>query len=238
MAYGDFAYTPPVNQVLIVECWGASGAGSFGNGPVNPGGGGGGGAYSRRAGIAVTAGVPELVRVGGPYNVPSNHESSFRGIQDPLALYGTSAGFLSAGLGGLASGGVGDVKFSGGDGAFNVDPSGGGGGSSAGRNGNGNNGSTPNGGAAPVGGAAGGNGGPPGEGPAADGQPGFAPGGGGGGAGTFSVTQPNGGTGREGAVVIWEDRGVWPPVGQTPLASYGSPPPGPVPKTPKSAVFM
>jgi len=59
--------------------------------------------------------------------------------------------------------------------------------------------------------------------------------GGGGGAG---VPGGVGGSGGDGAVVIWEDRGVWPPIGQVPLASFGSPPPTPVPKTAKSAAIM
>lgn len=241
MAYGDFSYTPPVNQTVIGECWGGGGAGHIGQNFPSMGGGGGGSAYARRFAIALTAGIPVLCRVGGPGGVATNHESIFvNNIVGVVAVPGNNAPFGGNGLGGAAGSCVGDVAFSGGDGAafpgFVPSP-GGGGGSSGGRSSNGNNGSITAGGTAPVGGGAGGNGGAMGDSPGGDGFPGSGPGGGGGGGGSApSQSQP--GDGAEGAVVIWEDRGVWPPVGQTPLASFGSPPPSPVPKTAKSAMMM
>lgn len=237
--YGDFAYNPPVNQTVIAECWGGGSQGRIGQGPNTPGCGGGGGAYSRKAGIALTGGGSYLVRVGAPKHIAAPHESLFVNGGVVLADGAVEAVFHGPGIGGQAANGTGDVKFSGGSGApypGDIVSDGGGGGSSAGRGGNGNDGGFPAAGATVSGGGPAAAGGlqPDGNGVSVLSGPG-----GGGGGGSTGTVQTNPGVGFEGAVVLWEDLGVWPPIGQTPLASYGSPPANPSsPKTAKSATFM
>ncbi len=245
MSFGDFTWTPAATQNVIAECWGAGGKGRLGSNAPDMGPGGGGGAYSRKAGIAVVSGVGESIRVGGPGGVPSNHESFFRNNLTVQAREGGNAAFHTAGAGGLASASVGTVKFDGGNGgigSFGVLSAGGGGGSSASRSQAGATGGVPAGGTLLTNGSgAGGDGGTGGTNtPTGDGHVGLGPGGGGGGGGSATVTQNNPGDGAEGAVVIWQDLGVWPPFGQTPLATFGTPPSNPVrpPKDRKSGFVM
>lgn len=248
MSFGDFTYTPLVNRTVIAECWAGGGQGRIGqffdanNQWMGPGGGGG--AYSRKFAIPLTALVGYAVRVGAPGQSPSNHESFFINLLTCYAVPGGNAAFQLNGLGGAAAAGAGDVKYSGGDGApytspDNVARPGGGGGSSASRSGNGSPGSGQAGGTV----AGGGDGGPGGHiGPGGAGGAGLGPGGGGGGGGTPQNGGDPGSTAgpaAEGAVVLWEDLGVWPPFGQIPLAAYGTPPANPVSrKATKSATFM
>jgi len=221
MSYGDFTYTPVANITVIAECWGAGGGGRIGqSGGPWEGPGGGGGGYSRKAGIALTGGVGYLVRVGAPGLIAAPHESLF-GAPVCKANGGANAGFQDTGAaGGSTTGAIGDVNFSGGNGsAYPGDGPhfGGGGGSSAGRNSNGNNGAVNPGGSDPGCGGKGGDGSIGGSG----GQAGIAPGGGGGGGDTTFVSGGNA-DGAEGCVILWQDLGVWPPIGQTPIYTAGT----------------
>ena len=229
MGQNNFTWICPVGVTrVIAECWGA-GAGGY----TGWGAGGGGGAYSRRS-LAVTPGNPYNVAQGlsgGPFQ--NGDRSTFTAdlalICDAL---GGSTGFTGPNPGGQASGGTGDVKFSGGSGfvpgagALN----GGGGGGSADDTGDGADGLGPSGGAPR---ARGGGGGAGASNTVTNSSPGTGPGGGGGGAvgGTSA-------TGADGGVVLWNDTGAigWPAVtANPPLASFGStPPPPPPPFNPKA----
>jgi hypothetical protein len=231
-SYGDIAYVSPANQTVIAECWGGGSQGRIGQGPNTPGCGGGGGAYARKAGIALIAGGTYLVRVGAPKHIAAAHESLFINGGVVLADGAVEAVFHGPGIGGQAASSVGDVKFSGGSGApypGDIASDGGGGASSAGRSSAGNDGSFPAPGATIVdGGGPGAFGGlqPDGNGVSVTTGPG-----GGGGGGSTGTVQTNPGFGFQGAVVLWLDGGVWPPVG-SPVASFGAPPPLPTPPTP------
>lgn len=243
MSYGDTTYTPPSNITVIAECWGSGGQGRLGtffdsnNRFMGPGGGGG--AYARKAGLVLTGGTPYSVRVGAPGQIAAPHESFFITDLTCKASFGTNATNdttpgMGNGKGGTAAASVGDVKFSGGDGQAYLGPDntarpGGGGGSSATRVSDGAPGVGQTGGLI-LGGGNGGDGGH--AGPGGAGVGGRAPGGGGGGGGTpASALDPGStaGPGSEGAVVIWEDVGVWPPPdsgpGSVPLYQAGTPPP-------------
>lgn len=201
-ASGTFTVPSGVTS-LTVECWGGGGRG--GTRTTNGvGGGGGGGGYSRSV-IAVTPGAPYSVNVGaGSTSTAAGGDSWFGSTSTVMAKGGTSSqnNSATAGTGGLASQGVGTVKFSGGDGRVGNTSGtdfGGGGGSSAGIGGNGNNATNQNGAPAPVGGGDGGSGRYSSQG---DGSSGSAPGGGGGGAlRTISGTR-NGGNGANGQVIV------------------------------------
>lgn len=201
-----------------VEVWGAGGSGGYADGTGKQvGSGGGGGAYSKKLAVPVQAGHGYTATCGAPgARVPgldptSGGDSWFLSSGTVLAKGGHSVigseGFI-AGQGGQASGGIGDTKFSGGNGGTGVNAktsSGGGGGSSAGSAANGNNGTNgaglaaQPGGSAPTGGGAGGASGTSDD-STAIAVNGSAPGGGGGG-GTYSGV-PNCGSGGPGKVSI------------------------------------
>lgn len=245
-ASGTYNFTVPAGVTqLTVETWGAGGSGgpavnnaTFGGGTS----GGGGGAYSRRTISVVPGSVhPLTVGNGGPgilgtaSYVQAGNDGQGTSFGSPTTVYaeGGQGGwnndwtdyyginihaFTSTrhGLGGQAANGIGDVRFSGGDGGYGYDGgamggvhnagvfgSGGGGGSSAGTSGNGSDGAngilcvfcTSAGGSAPTGGGAGGAG--------QDGGAGFTgniPGGGGGGTSRFGPFISGGGA--DGRVVI------------------------------------
>lgn len=204
---------------ITVEAWGGGGAGGGQSITSDGGGGGGGGAYSKKNTLAVVAGTSYTVVVGsGGTGVAggtggNGGDSYFINTSTVLAKGGIggapSSGTPPAGgLGGAAASGVGDVKFSGGQGGRGRDNNtgrGGPGGSSAGTAANGTSGpdpySTMTASAAPAGGGIGGDGGD-------DSFDGFAPasgnGGGGGGSGEawFSGWLQSGGNGAGGKVVI------------------------------------
>jgi gliding motility-associated-like protein len=209
---------------VIIEAWGGGGAGGGNETAQNGGGGGGGGAYSKSV-ITVTPGQTYAVTVGnGGVGIAgaagtAGGDSWFKDATTILAKGGTEgnapagAGGL-AGLGGLASSGIGTVKYSGGNGGAgntNVAGFGAGGGSSAGYTANGTVGSdagtfatsaTPaKGGVAPNGGGNGGDG--QNTILSGDGQSGFNPGGGGGGSSDIELgSNVAGGVGANGRIIL------------------------------------
>lgn len=209
-------WTAPAGITSVdVEVWGGGGAGGGQNQNSDGGGGGGGGAYSKKLSIAVVPGNNYTVTVGaGGAGVTSGTgntggDSYFINATTVMAKGGVggqpSTGSPPAGgLGGAAATGVGDVKYSGGNGGRGRDSGtgrGGPGGSSAGTGANGTDGpdpySTMTAAAAPVGGGIGGDGGNTGD----DGNaPASGRGGGGGGSGEGSSMI--GGAGAGGQVLI------------------------------------
>jgi hypothetical protein len=205
-AAGTFSFTVPAGVTSItVETWGAGGkGGSTSGGSSNETGGGGGGAYSRGV-LPVTPGNIYTIKVGAGSTSTTAGDSSY--IKSTsflvLAMGGSSVvnNSTSGVSGGQLANGIGDFKFSGGNGANGSNSNyGGGGGSSAGTATNGSNGSTNNsaGGVAPAGG---GNGGAGGAANPSNGNPGIAPGGGGGGVRSGGNDQ-TGGSGATGQVKI------------------------------------
>lgn len=204
---------PPGVRLVQVEVWGGGGAGARrrdgGAGSAGSGGGGGGGAYARSI-LTVTPGQTYTVNVGAggrsareAWDIPFSHgeDSWFNNTSTILAKGGSSAveNSPTGAAGGQTSSSIGDVRFSGGNGA---DGSGitysGGGGSSAGTGADGNTAIDVNGATAPGGGGDGGDGVTD---TPMDGFPGKLPGGGGGGAlkpHEFSVII-NGGSGAAGS---------------------------------------
>ncbi|MDX9881255.1 MAG: choice-of-anchor L domain-containing protein [Prolixibacteraceae bacterium] len=227
------SFTVPAGVISVdVEAWGGGGAGGGQSSNQDGGGGGGGGAYSRKNSITVTPGNNYTVVVGaGGAGVTAGNgnaggDSYFIDISTVLAKggaggsrsYGTPP---AGGLGGVAANGVGDVKYSGGQGEKGRNSNtgrGGYGGSSAGTGANGWSGpqtwvtATYPTASTPTGGAHGGNGG---NADGANGSPGSAPGGGGGGSAEGS--NRTGGSGGAGQVVIW-----WKPTASFTAASQSS----------------
>ncbi len=201
---------PATITKITVEAWGAGGRGSArttGNNVALAGGGGG--AYSRSE-FTVTPGDTFDLYVGaGATNTSAGGDSWFGSVSTVMAKGGGSVANNSntPGAGGLASAGVGTVKFNGGTGALGTGGSfGGGGGSSGGTAAAGvyPDGTTTvrTGGTAPAGGGDGGAGAASGV----VGQEGAAPGGGGGGgyrAGSGTTQAP--GNGAPGRVVVTYD---------------------------------
>jgi parallel beta-helix repeat protein len=199
---GTFTWIAPAGvSSVTVEVWGGGGEG--GTRTFNGGsGGGGGGAYSRKASIPVTPGNSYSVVVGaGATTTASGGDSYFINNGTVLAKGGGSVtnDNSNGAQGGQASAGVGDTKYSGGNGASAGSGRGGGGGSSAGTAANGNNGSGSSGGTAPTGGGAGGGGRLSTTGNGSDGS---LPGGAGGGAYKSSSGTASGGRGQDGQVRI------------------------------------
>ena len=137
---GAGTWTVPAGvSSAIIECIGGGGTGNNGTG------GGGGGAYSKKNSLALTSGasISYSVGAGGGEWSPGG-DTWFKSTSDVLAkggamAYGNPAKY--GGGGGQASGGVGDVKYSGGNGGLGTNNyNGGGGGGAGGGNGNGNNG--------------------------------------------------------------------------------------------------
>jgi hypothetical protein len=193
---------------LVVECWGAGGAGARAttSGSSGSRAGGGGGAYARKT-IAVSTGQTFQLRVGqGGISFPQVHgENTLFDVFDTLVLAagGRTASFNSttSGLGGKSDDSVGDVKHDGGDG-------GGGGGASASGGGGGAGGTIAAGGDGHWSGTAGAGGnndggnGASGVGACNHGNLGQGYGGGGSGARFGCSTAFNGGNGANGAIRI------------------------------------
>lgn len=187
---GIFTVPAGVTQITV-ECWGGGGNGGArtSNGIA---GGGGGGAYARKL-VTVTPGN-YTVTVGS-----SGQDSWFGTNSTVLAKGGsTPIGNVTTGAsGGAAAGSIGDIVFSGGNGASSGGGISGGGGSSAGNSANGNNAATGAGGAAPTGGGKGADG----ISNKGTGNAGNNPGGGGSG-GYQNGTGGTGGAGAPGQVII------------------------------------
>lgn len=141
-------WTAPTGVTSVTaEVWGGGGGGGGQNLASDGGGGGGGGAYSKKLNIAVTPGNNYTVTVGGGGTGSAGCTASTAGGDSWFSTSGTvlakggSPGACSTGTppaggaGGVAASGVGDTKFSGGQGEIGRDsPTGRGGygGSSAG----------------------------------------------------------------------------------------------------------
>lgn len=214
-------FTVPCGIIQItVEAWGGGGAGGSRANGDGSGGGGGGGAYARKV-VTVIPGNTYAVNVGvGAKKTATTFtpasDSWFGSTSTLLAKCGQTmpdwdgGASLLGGNGGSATTSIGDVKYSGGNGAATVWKSyGGGGGSSATSSSNGTNASsstsTPSsiGATGPVGAGNGGNGATTGG----NGFPGTFPGGGGGGALKNNGTHSDylGGNGGDGLVKIIYD---------------------------------
>lgn len=171
---GDPWEVPTGVRSLTVEAWGAGSTGQAVGPPAaqNARPGGGGGAYIRSV-IPVTPGETLRFRVGegGDRNenahrgFSGNHSTVYRGSDILAEARGSDAatGTMIPGTGGQASASIGDIKFSGGDGAVReaLLGAGGGGGGSASAGGDGSDGSP---GFEAVGGAGGAGQGPGGKG--------------------------------------------------------------------------
>lgn len=178
---------------IIVECWGGGGNGYEArswrtwqnNRSTSAGAGGGGGAYSKRS-IPVVPGNTYTIHVGG-----AGGDTYFENVSTVLAKGGAHAFEETPGVGGQASAGVGDIKYSGGQGGSgnryetnkysNPPCNGGGGGGAATANSNGTNGNNLGAGGYYGGGYGGDSG---------TGGPGLTPGGGGGGGDAITISQP------------------------------------------------
>lgn len=199
---GTFTVPAGVTEITV-EAWGGGGrGGSRTSGNNQSYGGGGGGAYSSET-TTVTSGQTITVVVGAGSNSISSggvSSASLGGAIFVSAVGGSSVpdNSTNGASGGLASAGVGTVRFSGGNGANANGSNGGGGGSSAGISANGNNATNFNGATAPTGGGNGGNG----TVGAGNGSTGISPGGGGGGARREGGTGGVGGSGANGLVRI------------------------------------
>jgi hypothetical protein len=200
-APGNHTFVVPAGVTSItVEAWGGGGRGGRWSSPGTGGrGGGGGGAYSRSV-FSVTPGQQITYIVGaGSSSETAGGDSYFgEGSNLVLAKGGNSVGTNAAGgEGGLASQGVGQIRFSGGAGTSGTGSYSGAGGSSAGINQNGTTSANNNSPIAPNGG---GNGGA-GSTTQGSGTIGSNPGGGGGGAfksnnGNATVGGSNGANGQ------------------------------------------
>lgn len=207
---GAYTFQIPAGVTQItVETWGAGGRGAqvSGAGTTLGGGGGGGGAYSRSI-LTVIPGNTYYITVGAGSSTTTAGEDSWFAPNNNvtnaviLAKGGSSAANNSglAAPGGLATSGIGAIKFNGGSGAAGSGTSySGGGGASGASTGVGNSGNANLGGTTSAGGA-GGNGSTS----QGAGSSGNIPGGGGGGAlktANGNSTQ-NGGSGGSGKVLI------------------------------------
>lgn len=190
---------------ITLEGWGhGGGGGPRGENLSHEGGGGGGGGAHSRAAAAVTPGEELHIIYGqaGTYiNTFTEIWRDWGGAGETCLLraaFGETASGTDGGLGGLATDGIGDVLWDGGDGAPSDGENGGGGGSSAGREAAGNNANSIAGATAPSFGGDGGSGGLVDN----NGDPGILPGGGGGGSGYGDNSAPAEGAGANGKVVI------------------------------------
>jgi hypothetical protein len=223
LSNGTFVVPEGVTEVSV-QAWGAGGKGGKTDGQIIACGGGGGGAYASSI-IAVTPGATYTVHVGIGTNyitLNGDADSWFGSTSTLFAKGGQNGSYRLAGDGGSAAESIGDITFSGGNGAYGdndnvyddneqlvdiIALTSGGGGSSAGNDATGLNASSFTGGVAPTGGGNGGNGiqSPESERISSDGIPGSFPGGGGGGAINNSGTGYIGGDGGEGQVIVsWE----------------------------------
>jgi len=201
---GNSTFTVPAGVTCIqIEAWGGGGKGGTRTfiGGIGSGGGGGGGAYSRNV-LSVIPGNSYTVSVGAGSNTTApGGDTYFINTSTILAKGGSSVGDnISTGVnGGVASSGVGDIRWSGGSGANGTGSNGGGGGSSAGDASNGLTATNQTGATAPTGG---GNGGDGKFGVQGTGTDGSSPGGGGGGAYRTSGQTRIGGYGAPGQLII------------------------------------
>lgn len=214
-------FTVPAGvNFLSVEAWGGGGKGGTVTVP-GAGGGGGGGAYALKT-IAVTPGNTYTVHVGqGSNNNLPGGDSWFDNSSLILAKGGNtvSDNNINGSQGGQSSACIGDIVFSGGNGAngsYTATQYGGGGGSSAGIGQSGNNAAGFPGATAPSQGGNGGNGQSSTQG---NGTPAPGVGGGGGGALVTGAGSAVGGNGADGKIVI-----SWIPVYQAQFISmnFGS----------------
>lgn len=183
-ALSNYEFTVPSGvSTCVIECWGTGGAG--GNGGTSRGGGGGGGAYSKKT-ISVSGGDKLYLTL--PSYATGQTKVVKGGTTQCAAEPGVDGDELMAGGGGVASNGVGDVRYSGGNGyIYATGYVGGGGGGSAGPSSNGNNATSQTGATAVSGGGPGGMGGLryyDGDSPVS------GPGGGGGGGGQNGIGAP------------------------------------------------
>lgn len=193
---GTYSYTVPDGVYsLQVEVWGGGGNGGTRTSSGGTGGGGGG-AYSSSV-------IPVIPGQTFSYTIGAAASDSYFGNNLVLAKGGSSVGnnTTGGGSGGSSGSGIGQIKFSGGNGANSSRNNGGGGGSSAGIETNGTNGSGTTGGIAPAGGGNGGNGSRTNG---TSGVAGSGPGGGGGGSKRNNNGTTSGGAGAPGAVRITE----------------------------------
>jgi hypothetical protein len=205
---GNFTVPAGVTS-LTVECWGAGGGGGRSSSTNTGRGGGGGGAYARSI-LSVTPGQIIAYTIGsggtgGNLSAAANTGgSTVFGANLILAVGGggVADNVNTAGLGGLATSCIGDVRFNGGNGVNGAGGNSGAGGGGAGSTQAGGNGAAQTGGSGgAVGGGAGGNG----RTNAGAGFGGNTFGGGGGGGrkgGGFFPANQNGGAGAAGAVQI------------------------------------
>lgn len=116
-------WTCPAGVTSIdIECWGAGANGTSGDGFTFGGNGGGGGAYAQRLAVAVTPGNTYSFVVDSSGGASETNWDS--GVCVAKSAIGTT--------GGLGDSGVGDVRYSGGNGAASLFTSTGGGGGGAG----------------------------------------------------------------------------------------------------------
>jgi hypothetical protein len=199
---GTNTYVAPAGVTSItVEAWGGGGHGGTRT-SVGVGGGGGGGAYAKKV-ITVIPGDSYTLNVGaGSSSTAAGGSSWFINTTTLLAKGGGSVtdNNMPGANGGSSGTSIGDVTYSGGNGAGGVNPSyGGGGGAAAGASALGANGSGVSGGIATGGGGDGGDGRAASNG---SGLAGSQPGGGGGGAYRSSGVNRPGGNGGDGIVVV------------------------------------
>lgn len=159
-------WTAPTGVTSVsVEVWGGGGGSGYHNG-----GGGGGGAYSKVNALAVTPGNNYTVTVGAGGGESQDGGDSWFSSSGTVMAKGGGYGYCGffcdknngvGGAGGQSSLGVGDIKYSGGDGGLGAYYTpGGGGGAAAGSTGNGDPGdSYTAGGGGGTGAGGGGNGG-------------------------------------------------------------------------------
>jgi hypothetical protein len=148
---------PPGVTTIMVEAWGAGGAGRTGSGTKGyTGAGGGGGAYAKLNSVTVIPGKPYTLTIGGisPRDTPGASSTATFETKTITAAgggIGADSGTNSAGgIGGKESDSSGNLIYPGGNGGNSYGyttnsggGSGGGGGSGAGSTGPGNNGSKP-----------------------------------------------------------------------------------------------
>jgi uncharacterized repeat protein (TIGR01451 family) len=215
---------PSFVDSIKVECWGGGGGGGGAYMPGNTGGvrrgGGGGGSYSMSVINNLSLSTYSVIvadgGIGGNFNASGQGGFSSFGnnLVKAVGGYGGTRGddnnpWGTGGNGAFSSQNIGQIKYSGGNGANSASCGGGGGGSSASSAQNGVSGTNCNGGIVPISGGDGGDGGDGGSGSQTvlpiNGNDGNAPGGGGGGAFINTPTgsiQANGGNGGDGMVKL------------------------------------